>query len=68
MSGHVYSQAAQLLNEAPDFGAVGGNVLRDLGPAHDHRGVSHEQAHDLAKADVGTLYPRLVGLRTPASS
>ena len=68
MSGHIHTQAAQLLNQPPDFGAVRGNFLRDLGAAHDDGGVLHQQAHDAAEANVGGLWrarrsPALAGPR-----
>jgi hypothetical protein len=55
MSGDIDAQAAQLLDEAPDFGAAGGNFLSDFGAAdHDGR-VLHEEADDATETDVGGL-------------
>ena len=53
VSGDVHAEAAQLLNQAPDFRAVGGDFLGDLGAADDDGGVLHEQAHDAAEAHIG---------------
>ncbi len=55
MAGDIHAQAAQLLNQAPDFGAVGRNFLGDLRAADHDGGVLHQQAHDAAQAQVGGL-------------
>src|ERR1700692_3048566 len=55
VTNYSHTQAAQLLDESPDFGTVGGNFLRNLGSAHNHRRVLHEEAEDPAKADVGGI-------------
>jgi hypothetical protein len=52
VSGDVDSKASQLLDETPDFRAVGGNLLRDLGAAYDDGGVLHEQAEDAAETEI----------------
>jgi hypothetical protein len=55
MPRYIHSQASQLLNQTPDLGTVGRNLLRDLrATRHDCR-VLHQQAHDSAQADVGGL-------------
>src|ERR1700688_4339358 len=63
MSGNVYTEAAQLLNEAPDFGAGGRNFLRDFGAADDDGGVFHEKTDDTAQAEVSRLGARVAGFR-----
>src|SRR5271169_1043199 len=52
MSGNVDAQAAQLLNQAPNFRAAGADLFGNLRAADDNDSVVHEQAHDAAEADV----------------
>src|SRR5271165_5911468 len=56
MASNLDTQAAQLLNQAPDFGTIGRDFLRDLGSAHHDGGVLHQQAHDAAETNVGGLF------------
>jgi len=53
MAGHIDSQAAQLLNQTPDFRAVRRDFLRDFWCADHDCGVLHQQAHDAAEANIG---------------
>jgi hypothetical protein len=55
VAGDIHAQAAQLLNQPSDFGAIRGNFLRDLGAAYNHRCVFHQQAYDAAETNVGGL-------------
>src|SRR5579863_4580708 len=55
MAGNVDAQSAQLLNQTPDFGPAGRNLLRDLCTADDDRRVLHEQTHDQSEAQVSGL-------------
>ena len=59
MARNVDSQRAQLLDQAPNFRAAGRNLFRNLGAAHHHHRVLHQQAHDVPQANVGGL--RFVG-------
>ena len=65
MAGYIDAEAAQLLNQPPDLGTIGGNFLSDLGAADDDRGVLHQQAHDAAEAEVGGLRLMCGGRRGP---
>src|ERR1700680_31327 len=58
---HVNPQTAQLLNQTPHFGAVGGDFLGDFSSADDDGSVLHQQAHDAAESEIGRL--GLVGWR-----
>ena len=55
MAGHVNAQAAQLLNQSPDFGTAGRNFLGDLGAADDDSGMFHQQANDVTEAEISGL-------------
>src|SRR5271156_4199546 len=55
MAGDIHTEAAQLLNETPDFGTIGRNLLRDFCSADDDGGMLHQEAHDAAEANVGGL-------------
>src|SRR5208282_4856275 len=52
MSGDVHAQAAQLLNQPPDFGPAGADLFGNFRAADDDDGMAHEQAHDAAEAHV----------------
>ena len=56
MTRHINAEAAQLLNQAPYFGAVGGNLVCDLSAADNNRGVLHQQAHDPTETEIGGLW------------
>ena len=63
MSGNLNSQRAQLLYQAPHLGAAGTNLVGNLGAAHDHGGVVHQQAHNPPQTQVrplrrGIVWPR----------
>jgi hypothetical protein len=53
MPRHVYSQAPQLLDKPPHFRASRGNLLRDLGPAHYHHRMLHQQAYNSPETNIG---------------
>lgn len=53
MARHIHAQAAQLLNQPPDFGAVRRNLLRDFGSANYDGGIFHQETDDAAQADIG---------------
>jgi hypothetical protein len=55
MPGYIDSEATQLLNQAPDFGAIRRNFLRNLGAASDDGCILHEKTHDAAQTNVGGL-------------
>ena len=55
MTSHVNSQPPQLLDQAPNFGAAGGNVLGNLSAADDNGGVLHEGVHNPPQAKIGLL-------------
>jgi hypothetical protein len=65
VSGNIHAQAAQLLNQAPDFRAVGGDFLGNLGPADDDGCVLGQQADDAAQAAVRRLLLVWSGSRRP---
>jgi hypothetical protein len=50
MPANIHSEAAQLLDEPPDFGAVRRNFLRNLRAAHHYRGVLNEKVDDAPKS------------------
>ncbi len=56
MARNIHTQAPQLLNQTPDFGAVGRNLLGDLGSADHHSGVFHQQTDDAAQPEIGRLW------------
>ena len=63
MPGNFNSQSAQLLYQAPHFGAARTNLVGDLGAAHDHGSVVHQQTHNPPQAQVrplrrGIVWPR----------
>jgi hypothetical protein len=58
MAGDIDPEAAQLLNQAPDFKTIGGNFLRDFRSADHESGVLHQQAHDAAEAKIGGWFVR----------
>ena len=71
MARHIHAQAAQLLNQTPDFRAMARNLLRNLRPAHHHGSVLHEQAHDAPQAQiggVGLMRRQRLGSRRPPPS
>jgi hypothetical protein len=55
MSGDVDAELAELLDEAPDFGASGADFGGDLGAAGDNGGVVGQQTYDAAETVVGPL-------------
>src|SRR5947209_17283913 len=58
MPGDVDAHTAQLLNQPPDLGAAGRNLLRKLRAAHDYGSVFHQRMHNTPEADVRR---RLIG-------
>jgi hypothetical protein len=52
----IHAQTAQLLNQSPHFGAVGGNLLGNLGAADDNRSALHQQTHNAAETEIGSLW------------
>ena len=55
MSGNIDTEAAQLLNQSPDFGTIGRNLLRDFRAAYHDGCMLHQEAHDAAETNVGGL-------------
>ena len=55
VSGDVYAELAELLDEAPDFRASRADFVGDLRAAHDDGGVVGEQADDASETSVGLL-------------
>lgn len=55
MASDIDSEAAQLLDQAPDFGAAGADFFGDFCSARDHGRVIHQEANDAAQAHVGGL-------------
>jgi hypothetical protein len=53
MSGDIDAERAELLNEAPDFGASGADLGGDFGSADDDSGVVDEKLDDAAETGVG---------------
>ena len=56
MTSDIDTEAAQLLNQTPDFRTIGGNFLRDFRSADNESGVLHQQAHDAAQTKIGGLF------------
>ncbi len=52
MTGDIYPETAQLLDQAPNFRAVRAQLFADLGTAYDDGCVFGEQANNAAQADV----------------
>src|SRR5579863_3231794 len=50
---NIDTQAAQLLNESPDFRAAGCDLLGNLRSAHDDRRVLHQETNDQSQAKIG---------------
>ena len=63
MPGDLNSQRAQLLHQTPDFGAASANLVGNLGAAHDHGSVIHQQAHNPPQTQIRPLRRRLVWSR-----
>jgi hypothetical protein len=55
VAGDIDTKAAKLLDQTPDFRAVRGNLLGNLGAAHHDGRVLHQQAHDATEAQVSGL-------------
>jgi hypothetical protein len=56
MPGNFNSQTAQLLYQAPHLRAARTNLVGNLGAAHDHGSVVHQQAHNPPQAQVSPLW------------
>ena len=63
MPGNLDSERAQLLYQAPHFGAAGANLVGNLGSAHDYGRVLHQQPHNPPQAQIRPLRRKLVGSR-----
>jgi len=65
MSGDVYAQSAQLLDQPPNFRAAGRNFVGDLGATHNDRRVFHQQANNAAEAKIGGAKLREIAIGCP---
>src|SRR5579862_829997 len=63
MSGNFNSQRAQLLHQPPHLGTAGADLVGDLGSAHHHGGVFHQQSHNAPKTHIRALRCGIVGPR-----
>src|ERR1700733_3886753 len=52
MARYLNPKPAQLLDQPPELRPAGGNLLSDLGTAHHHSSVFHQQPHDAPKPNV----------------
>ena len=59
MPGNFDSQRAQLLYQTPHLGAARTNLVGNLGAAHDHGSVVHQQAHNPPQAQIRPLRRRI---------
>ena len=60
MPGDLNSQRAQLLNQAPDLGAAGADLVGDLGAADDDGGVVHQQPYNPPQTQIRPLRRKTV--------